>query len=66
MKNQKICRRCGDRPDPDYPGLGQADQGEIGGMGPCGDLHDWVTMPEGTNPMVRFEPVQVRISKGGI
>lgn len=41
----RVCRRCGDRPDPDHPGLGVQDQGHPGGMGACGDLHDWGPPP---------------------
>ena len=35
------CVHCGDAPDPNNPGLGVQDQGHWGGMGMCGDLHDF-------------------------
>src|SRR5690606_41624610 len=47
-----ICRHCGDRrlpPPHDWAGehdrFPGASEPETGGLGPCGDLHDWVPLP---------------------
>jgi len=49
MNHIHICRRCGDRrlpPPHDWAGerdrFPSAAEPVPGGMGPCGDLHDWV------------------------
>lgn len=49
MKNISVCRRCGGRrlPPPhdwavEHDRLPGAAEPVPGGMGPCGDLHDWV------------------------
>lgn len=36
-----ICLRCGDRPSGRADGLALGDNGQVGGMGLCGDLHLW-------------------------
>jgi len=55
MENNFVCRRCGDRrlpPPHDWAGehdrFPGAPEPIPGGLGLCGDLHDWVPVTETT------------------
>jgi hypothetical protein len=39
---QAQCRVCGDWADPHHPGLCLLDQGTVGGLGGCGDAHQFI------------------------
>jgi hypothetical protein len=41
-----VCRRCGGRASGEADGLSVEDAGRLGGLGPCGDHHDWPLGPQ--------------------